>query len=88
MPNAPMTWGMATLVIELVKIDVKNADIAAAVASHRAAGVKPASVELMTAVVTGAAAGTSWARSLHCQESFKMPTAKYPLFRVNSHVFP
>jgi hypothetical protein len=31
---------MATLVSELVKIEVKNAESAAAVASHRAAGVK------------------------------------------------
>ena len=35
-PNAPMTCGIATFVMEPVKIEVKNADRAAAVASHRA----------------------------------------------------
>jgi hypothetical protein len=50
-----MTCGTATLVNELVKIDVKNAASAAAVASQRAAGVKVGIAIGLIAVVTAGA---------------------------------
>jgi len=59
-PKAPITCGMATLVSELVKIEVKNADKAAAVASHLAAGVNAGTVNAGFAVVNGRLVLRDW----------------------------
>ena len=48
-----MTCGIATLVMELVKIEVKNADNAAAVASQRALVEKAGTSMGAVAVVNG-----------------------------------
>ena len=61
-PKAPMTCGMATLTIELVKIEVKNAASAAAVASQRAVGENLALVPVVAATAATAQFATAiWA---------------------------